>query len=227
APEALDYWRKAQGATLSQDGYQWRVRSALRAGDWKLVQSGIEAMPEPLYQDPAWVYWRARAWQQDRTSAASQELARQQFTSIADQTNFYGQLALEELGQQITVPDAPLPLTADEIAPMASNAGFQRALKFFAMNLRFEGTREWNWELRGMSERDHLAAAEFARQNNVLDRMVSTSDRTKNAVDFSQRFPAPHSDIMLAMTQKLALDMACVYGLTRQETRFINNARSH
>ncbi|MFC3107832.1 transglycosylase SLT domain-containing protein [Undibacterium arcticum] len=226
APEARDYWRRAQGATLSLHGYQWRVRNALRAGDWKLVQGGIDAMPEGLRQDPAWVYWHGRALQQDRTSAASQELAQQQFTSIADQTNFYGQLALEELGQQITVPNAPLPLTADEIAPMATNTGFQRALKFFAMNLRFEGTREWNWELRGMSEREHLAAAEFARQNNVLDRMVSTSERTKTEVDFSQRFPTPHRDIMQEMTQKLGLDMAWVYGLIRQESRFINNARS-
>ena len=227
APEALDYWHRASGATLSPEGYQWRVRVALRAGDWKLVQSGIDAMPESLRNDPAWVYWRGRALQQDRTTAAGQELAHQQFTSIADQTNFYGQLALEELGQQIIVPTAPSPLTAAEIARMAHNAGFQRALKFFVMNLRFEGTREWNWELRRMSEREHLAAAEFARQNDVLDRMVNTSDRTKTEVDFSQRFPAPHNDIMMVMTQKLGLDMAWVYGLIRQESRFINNARSH
>jgi len=95
------------------------------------------------------------------------------------------------------------------------------------MNLRFEGIREWNWELRKMDERQHLAAAEFARQKDVLDRMVNTSDRTRVEVDFVQRFPTPFRSVMLTNTQALGLDMAWVYGLIRQESRFIMNARSH
>ena len=94
------------------------------------------------------------------------------------------------------------------------------------MRLRFEGTREWNWALRGLSEREHLAAAEFARQNNILDRMVSTSERTRIQVDYTQRFPAPHNDIMRSTTQTLGLDQAWVYGLIRQESRFIMDAQS-
>lgn len=95
------------------------------------------------------------------------------------------------------------------------------------MNLRFEGTREWNWELRKMSERQHLAAAELARKNNLLDRMVNTSDRTKGELDFSQRYPTPFNDSMYKTTQALGMDMAWVYGLIRQESRFIMNAKSH
>jgi soluble lytic murein transglycosylase len=93
--------------------------------------------------------------------------------------------------------------------------------------MRFEGYREWNWELRKMDERQHLAAAEFARQQNVLDRMVSTSERTKSEFDFTQRFPSPYREAMTANTQSLGLDMAWVYGLIRQESRFIQSARSH
>jgi soluble lytic murein transglycosylase len=93
--------------------------------------------------------------------------------------------------------------------------------------MRFEGYREWNWELRKMNEREHLAAAEYARQRNVLDRMVNTSDRTKSEFDFTQRFPSPFRDVMRATTEKLGLDMAWVYGLIRQESRFVLDARSH
>jgi soluble lytic murein transglycosylase len=109
---------------------------------------------------------------------------------------------------------------------MAANQGLRRALKFFDLNLRFEAVREWNWELRRMSEREHLAAAEFARQNDILDRMVNTSDRTKSERDFTQRFPSPFRDYMVTRTNALGLDMAWVYGLIRQESRFIMNARS-
>jgi soluble lytic murein transglycosylase len=223
APDAVTYWHRTSGAPLSLDGYQWRVRTALRVGDWKLVKSGIDEMPVSLKNDLAWIYWMGRALKLEGKNEEAQE----KFQSIADRTDFYGQLALEELDKKITIPPRAQPVTAEELAPMAENQGFKRALKFFDLNMRFEGYREWNWELRKMNERQHLAAAEFARQKNVLDRMVNTSDRTKSEFDFTQRFPSPFRDLMRTTTQSLNLDMAWVYGLIRQESRFIQNARSH
>ncbi|MQR00273.1 lytic transglycosylase domain-containing protein [Glaciimonas soli] len=222
-PQAADYWRAAKGAPLTMDEYQWSVRAALRAGDWRQVKSSIEAMPASLRDDPTWIYWLGRALRAEGRSEQAQKL----FQSIADQTNFYGQLALEELGGKIFVTAGPVSIAKAELAPMERNAGFRRALRFFDMDMRFEGVREWNWELRNMTDRQLLAAAEFARQNNVLDRMVNTSDRTKVEIDFSQRYPAPHRDIMTTNTEALGLDMSWVYGLIRQESRFVQAARSH
>ncbi|TCS37763.1 soluble lytic murein transglycosylase [Paucimonas lemoignei] len=223
-PEAASYWSKAQGAPLSQEGQQWKVRIALRNEDWKAVKANIDQMPAALRNDPAWVYWRGRALQAE----GKREEARELYRSIADQFHFYGQLATEELGQKISIPQTASPVTMTELSGVASNAGLRRALKFFAMDLRFEGVREWNWELRRMkTEREYLAAAEFARQNNVLDRMVNTSDRTRSEHDFDQRFPTPFRDVMYKTTQALGMDMAWVYGLIRQESRFVMHARSH
>ena len=228
SPDTSDYWNKSNGAPLSIDQMQWKTRFALRNGDWKQVKNNIRAMPPSLRNDPAWVYWLGRALMAEAgaTSQPSGE-ALQLFRSIADQSNYYGQLALEETGKLITIPLPGLPIGQSEIAPIAANPNFQRALKFFGMRLRFEGTREWNWGLRGLNEREHLAAAEFARQNNILDRMVNTSERTRIQVDYTQRFPSPHNDIMHPTTQTLGLDKAWVYGLIRQESRFIMDAQSH
>ncbi|HEY5800308.1 MAG TPA: transglycosylase SLT domain-containing protein [Burkholderiaceae bacterium] len=223
APEAGNYWQRAKNAPLSYEAQQWKVRMALRNGDWPAVRTGIEAMPAALRQDPAWTYWLARAL---KAEGKPDNVTGSLYRSISTQNNFYGQLALEELGQKITVPERPQPVSPAELAPMATNPGFKRALKFFAMGLRFEGMREWNWELRKLTEREHLAAAEFARQSNVLDRMVNTSDRTRNEIDFTQRFPYPHNEIMNPTTQTLGLDKAWVYGLIRQESRFIQHAQS-
>jgi soluble lytic murein transglycosylase len=112
------------------------------------------------------------------------------------------------------------------MAQVAANPDFQRALKFFGLRLRFEGTREWNWGLRNYSERQLLAAAEFARKNNILDRMINTSERTRTELDYSQRFPAPHDDILHPTAKGLNLDPAWAYGLIRQESRFIVDAQS-
>jgi len=229
-PEALSYWLKAWDIAgtsapdlpLSVDGYEWRVRSALRNADWTMVKNGIEAMPEGLRSEPTWVYWLGRAY----LNQGQREAAMVLFQSIATQSQFYGQLAVEELGQKISIPViTAVPDT--ELVKLSANAGFQRARQFYALNLRFEAAREWNWELRKMTDSQLLAAAEFARQNGFLDRMLATSDRTKVVSDYTQRYPMPYRSIMTQATQVLGLDVAWVYGLIRQESRFITVARSN
>ncbi|MCL1886907.1 MAG: lytic transglycosylase domain-containing protein [Betaproteobacteria bacterium] len=222
APAALSYWKKAEGAPLSSLAQEWRVRMALRSHDWKAVDAWIDEMSAYLRDDATWVYWKGRAQQ----VAGNHEEARRYFASIADQYHFYGQLALEELGKKISVPEMAKPITEAEIAAMSKNPGFKLALKFFSMNMRFEGVREWNWQLRDMRDRELLAAAEFAKRSGVLDRMVNTSDRTQEEISFVQRFPMPFKDNMETATKSLGLNMSWAYGLIRQESRFIMDARS-
>jgi hypothetical protein len=45
-----------------------------------------------------------------------------------------------------------------------------RALALFRLDLRSEAVREWNWTLRGMNDRELLAAAELARRYELWDR---------------------------------------------------------
>jgi soluble lytic murein transglycosylase len=220
--DAALYWRKSWGAFLSQEGYQWRARAALREADWPMVAKAIESMPPDLQKDPAWIYWRGRAL----LAAGAAEDAHKYFQLIAGQHNFYGILAMEELGLKVSPLPRPQPSKPDEIAEASNNPGLRNALKFFDMELRFEGNREWNWQLRKMNERQLLAAAEFARRNEVLDRMVTTADRTKVELDLTQRYPTPYDDIMQTATRPIGLDKAWVYGLIRQESRFIRSARS-
>ena len=223
APESVDYWNRARYATLSNDAHEWKARTALRMGYWKSLRQTIEAMPAQLRETPTWIYWRARALSYEGDDQKADAL----YQSIADQFNFYGQLSREELGEKITIPPRANPPSYDEVSAMSHNAGFARAFKFYDLGLHFEGNREWNWELRKMSsDNELLAAAEYARHSNVLDRMVNTSDRTKTQFDFLQRFPSPYIDLMRESTSELGLEMAWVYGLIRQESRFVRLARS-
>ena len=144
---------------------------------------------------------------------------------------FYEQLALEELGQRITVPERPAPLTPEEKDAARKNDGLNRALYAIGLGLRSEGVREWNYSTNlhsrgGMSERELLAAADLACQREVWDRCINTSERTRTMIDFEQRFPMPFKDAVLARARQIELDPAYVYGLIRQESRFIMDARS-
>ncbi|MDR1311427.1 MAG: lytic transglycosylase domain-containing protein [Burkholderiaceae bacterium] len=222
APQTLAYWKKARNTPLSIFAQEWRARTALLARDWNSLNTWIATMPPALQQRPAWRYWKGRALRVLGKKAESDKY----FSDIAGQYHFYGLLSMEELGQTFSRPPTPAAPAGAELAQLAKNAGLRAAIHFFSLGMRPEGVREWNWQLRGMNERNLLAVAEFARQNNLLDRMISSSSRTTGEIDFAQRFPTPFKETLQSATHRLGLDLAWVYGLIRQESRFIMDARS-
>ena len=229
---ANDYFGKvSKEEHLSDDMLGWKTRAALRFGQWKEVRNAINAMSEDAQRDSTWVYWKARALLASRPSDAQRVEAQQLLESIASVRGFYEQLALEELGQRTVVPAKPAPLTAEEKAAARQNPGLNRGLYAILMGLRSEGTREWNYTTNlhttgGMNDRELLAAADFACQNEVWDRCINTSERTKSVIDMDQRFPMPFRDSVVRRSREIGLDPAYVYGLIRQESRFIMDARS-
>ncbi|EER59341.1 Lytic transglycosylase catalytic [Acidovorax delafieldii 2AN] len=232
SPDAMDYFANvSRDGDLNDDILGWKARAALRAGQWKAVRKTIDAMGDDARQETTWVYWKARALLAGKPSEAERAEARQLLEGIAGTRGFYEQLALEELGQRIATPPAPAPLTAEEKAAARANPGLNRGLYAILLGLRGEGVREWNYTTNlhtpgGMSDRELLAAADFACQREVWDRCINTSERTKAVTDAAQRFPTPFRSAVVERAQGIGLDPAYVYGLIRQESRFVMDARS-
>jgi soluble lytic murein transglycosylase len=239
--DALSHFgRVAHDKDLNDDMLGWKTRAALRAGNtpkWPAVESAIAAMSAEARKDPTWVYWHARALlARKKVTPQVQQEATAMLESIAGVRGFYEQLALEELGRKVTVPARPPAPTAEEMDAARRNPSLQRALYAIGMGLRPEGVREWNYatnlvDAQGkagmMNDRELLAAAQHACDNQVWDRCINTSERTRLSIDFEQRFPMPHKDAVIARAKTINLDPAYVYGLIRQESRFITDARSH
>jgi soluble lytic murein transglycosylase len=230
---AAHYFAKVQKLSdLNDDLLIWQVRAALRQGQWRQVLNATEAMSPETRKAPDWTYWRARALMATATTELARQEAQSLLRQIASVRGFYEQLALEELGQAITVPERPSPLTPQEKAAALIHPGLQRALYALAIGLRAEGNREWNYSTNlhtpgGMNDRELLAAADLACQRQVWDRCINTSERTKELMDFEQRFPMPLRETVVRRAGEIRLDPAYVYGLIRQESRFIMDARSH
>jgi soluble lytic murein transglycosylase len=233
--EANGYFSKiGRDSHLSDDLLGWKVRAALRAPrgpHWAGVLQAVNSMTEEGRADPTWVYWKARALAGSATNEAQRAEARKLLESIASTRGFYEMLALEELGQKITVPIPPAPLSDAEKEAARLNPALNRALYAIAIGLRPEGTREWNYATNlhkpgGMNDRELLAAAQFACDREVWDRCINTSERTRAEVDATQRFPMPFRDAVVQRSREIGLDPAYVYGLIRQESRFIMDARS-
>lgn len=239
-PNAVERFERAQalaaraGAArpLTDDALAWQVRAALRATPtrWDLVRSAVDAMGAEARADPAWAYWGARAElalaPEGAAGDARRERAREALAALAGGLHFYGKLAAEDLGAPQTLPAAPMPPSAAERDAARRHPALSRALYAIALGLRSEGVREWNYALREMGDRELLAAARLACEREVWDRCIHTSERTRGEVDLALRFPAPFRDAVVARAEGAGLDPALVFGLIRQESRFVTDARS-
>ena len=228
---ASEHFAKARDTDLDDEHLGWKVRAALRLARWKDVLSATLAMSPEVRQDSTWVYWRARAQLHLAKTEADRAQATRLFEGIAGVRGFYEQLALDELGQRVNTPERPPALTAEEKELARQNLGLQRGLYAIGLGLRSDGVREWNYSTSlhqrgGMSDRELLAAADLACEREVWDRCINTSERTKSVLDFQQRFPMPFKDAVVPRAQQIGLDPAYVYGLIRQESRFVMDAQS-
>jgi soluble lytic murein transglycosylase len=238
---ANDFERAAQrsektsrGIDWTDDLLAWKARAALRADNgkprWAQVLQAIGAMSAQEQRDGAWVYWKARAMLALAGEASETEamrgVGRELLKSIASQLGFYPGLAAEYLSQTVFMPARPNPLTAAERSAAAQTPGLVRGLQLMALGLRSEGEREWNFTLREMTDRELLAAAQLACDREVYKSCINTSERTRTEIDMTQRFPMPFLREVTQHARAIDLDVAYVYGLIRQESRFLMDARS-
>jgi len=219
---ALSWFQQAGVAAVNDFQREWWARAALRAGDWPAVRRAIDSMDEATREQPVWRYWRARALQ-----AAGQRVAANAiFLDLSREHHYYGQLAQEELGPVAQAPIINIKMGGDDVAAIARQPGIARAVALYELGLRQDASQEWNWSIRVFSDAQLLAAAELARRMEWYDRAINTAERTRDLHDFELRFLAPYRELAQQAARENKIDEAWVFGLMRQESRFINVARS-
>lgn len=221
-PAALAWFLQADAASLTDFQREWWARAALRGGDWPTVRTAIEGMSETARAQPVWRYWRARA-----LAATGQRIAANAiFLPLSREHHYYGQLAQEELGPVAQTPLINVKTVGEVQAEVSRHPGIMRAVALYELGLRQEATQEWNWTIREFSDPELLAAAELARRMEWYDRAIYTAERTRDVHDFELRFIAPYRDMAQKAARENGIDEALVFGLMRQESRFVSQARS-
>jgi soluble lytic murein transglycosylase len=218
-PAATAWYREAEGAPRNEAQRAWRVRAALRAGVWSEVIRATDAMPAEEALDPAWRYWKARAL----SVAGEDEDATRLYGGLATEQTFYGLLAAEELGASVMPLSEPLTPDPAALTAFAARDAVQRVLKLSALDLRPDAQREWVAVVRGSSDEGLLLAATFAQNNSLYDRSINTAERTRRRHDFGLRYPTPFETEIAGAARDNGLDAAFVYGLVRQESRFVSD----
>jgi soluble lytic murein transglycosylase len=218
-PSASDWYRDAESAPQNAEQRAWRVRAALRSGNWNEVARAIDAMPEDQAVDPAWRYWKARAL----TASGQSDDATRLYATLATEHSFYGLLGAEALGAAIMPVSEPITPSPEALAAFGQREAVRRVVRLTALDLRPEAIREWLYVVRGQDDETLLLAAEFARRNGLYDRSINSADRTQLRHDFALRYQAPYRSEIGDAARDTQLDAAWVYGLARQESRFVAN----
>ena len=241
-PEALTWFANARAAdtqyVLNDQQAGWLVRAALRGSSidpaqWANVRRTILEMSELERRDPTWRYWLARAMATSN-NATDLTTARALRETLSRENHFYAVMAAEELGlalkpnfQSVKSADDLITKVRERTAVKRSFALYRLAdLKPEVKDLRGDAFREWVIAMRNADDETLLAGAEIARQQGLPDRAINTAERTKAIHDFSQRYPLPHRETLQINAATFGLDEAWIYGLIRQESRFMTEARS-
>lgn len=202
----------------------WQARAALRNGTPTQVLDAIAQLPSSLQKADNWLYWKARML----AALGKKTQAEKLMANLSKGYEFYNLLASDYLGKPYYKgPESVVPAPNEaSYSKFAKNASVQRAVRFYAIGLPYEGHREWNWALIGMKNRERLEIAEYAGALGLAHRRINTAASTGRAAAFNQLYPKPLADEITKAAEEAQLPQNWVFGLIRQESRFISLALS-
>lgn len=227
----VTWFDRSIGTTFSDEEAEAYARTAIRFGQWNSLLRALDAMSIEKQNERIWRYWFARATEQ-RTDAQAKHVVRTFYTALAADDDYYGLLARDRLGIAFNkLKPTYLPTSAD-YQRMKNDINFQRAFALRNISADAEySNREWNWAVRQayLKQDDGmiLAAAEQANQIEWYDRAIYAAERTVNLHNDKLRYLTPFRNLTERYSLQVGLDPAWVYGLIRQESRFVIKARSH
>lgn len=207
---------------LNKDQLAWFARSALREKNWDAVLNASAKMQPDQAAEGAWRYWKARALKAKGQTLEANIL----FAKLSTERHFYGWLAQDELEGAMSAPLNTYKVSDEEVNEIANTPAFQRAEALQRVDLKWEAKSEWALATKDFDDKQLLAAAEFAQRKKWYDLAIITADKTTETHDFTLRYPTPYRDLIKSSANDNEVDEAWVYGITRQESRFIHYAKS-
>ncbi|ASK27798.1 lytic transglycosylase domain-containing protein [Neisseria chenwenguii] len=228
-PTAMTYYgRVADRSQLNNEQLEWNARAALRLQRWNELAGVIQSMPAKLQNDPTWLYWLGRSYAAQGNKGRADALYEK---AAATGRNFYAVMAGEELGRRVSTKSNVSDAGHGEVKRMAKDGAIDRALVLFKnsgsdFKMRRQAQAEWRFATRGFDEDKLLAAAQLAYDQKFYEMAINSAERTDKKLNYKLRYLSPFKDTTTRFANQAGVDPAWVYGLIRQESRFMMGAQS-
>jgi len=207
----------------------WRIRTSLANQNWPDVLSWVEKLPENKLNSDRWQYWRGRSLQEiglKESGNEKAEMALGNFNKIANHRSYYGFLAADRLNRAYDFEIKAIKHREQELSEIMILPAITRAYELYRSGLILDARREWRYGLKNMSQRQLQLAAVLASRWGWYDRAILTVAQGRHYSDLDIRFPMAFQEYVLSSARRYQIDPAWVYGVVRQESAFMADARS-
>ena len=214
------YDPKMQNENLSE----WRARLLLRLGRWNEANQITRQLPNDLSNSNRWRYWQARSLQLAQPKSQQPLVL---YQPLARERDFYGFMAADHSQQPYHLQHQALALQPQTLQKVRNAAGLKRALEFYARDEMTEAHREW-YHLSNFLSRDELVAqARIAYDMGWYFPAIRNISQAKYWDDLEIRFPMAHRSNFVAEAKNRGLQSSWMFAVTRQESAFMIQAKSH
>lgn len=207
-------------ATLTE----WRVRLLLRLERWEEANQIINRLDGALAESSRWRYWQARSLQLAKGDTPE---AFDLYQPVSTERDFYGFLAADRIGRQPRIGHQPLQVNPQVLHKVRSTAGIRRALELYQRGQIVDARREWYHVSRLFSRDELIAQAKLAHDMDWHFPAIRTISLAQHWDDLDIRFPMAYRGPLLRSAEQRGLESSWVYAITRQESGFMDDARSH
>ncbi len=201
---------------------EWRVRSALFAGDWKLMLDSLLALPAGELAEDHWSYWHARALEQLGESQEAQDV----YSRVARLPTYYGFLSADKLGQPYQIKDVAINVDATQLRELRSHPDLVRAREYLHTGVLWEGRRIWNEVLGDLNAEQKATAARLAIEWDLPDRAIASANAAKRKDALTYRFPFAFDETIEHAAARYDLEHEFILAIARRESAYMADIKS-
>jgi len=202
---------------------EWRLRLLLRLGRWEDAYELTRRLPKDLADTNRWRYWEARSLE---LAQPNSPLIPTLYKTVAKERDFYGFLAADRTQAPYQLTNRPLILSQAVINKVRNTPGIRRALEFHDRGQIVDGRREWYHVTRRFNRDEMVAQAKLAYDMQWYFPAIRTISQAQYWDDLDIRFPMAHRNTLVREAQLRGLHSSWVFAITRQESAFMDDARS-
>jgi len=222
APWASDAFRRLPPDAVDGVVYEWRVRAALWAGNYRQARRWMEQLPATLAATPRWRYWHARA----TASVVGVKAARTELDALAGLRDYYGYLAADRTGQPYRLNAEASAQNPELQAALAARPALIRAHELFACDQAAAATVEWASVVGGLSAEEKVQAALVAAQWGWHAQSLTSLAQTGQFDDIRLRYPRPYAAAVGLASALTRVPEDWIFAVLREESLFRHDALS-
>ena len=221
-PRAAEWLAQVPASAVDARVRTWRVRTALLNHDWQQAAAWLDTLEPAEQKQHEWRYWRAVTLERLGDRPAATLLYRK----LSRDRNFYGFLAADRLQQRYHMNDRRDAMDERRLQQIERLPGMVRARELQRAGMTVDARREWVQATAAFDREQLKAAALLAHRWGWHERAIATAARAGYWSDLSLRFPLAHRELVFNTAKQESLDPALIYGVIRQESAFMVDARS-